>query len=106
MLDYGDWNPSLATSHAVSMTAFNANGDVVAKQELSFTSPGVASPHNSDLFGDLSMTGDAITASTGQPGNWTWNVYGNGIVRVELEFGDGYDPAVGFDTLTYTAECQ
>ncbi len=105
MLDYGDWNPSLNTSHAVSMTAFDANGTVVAKQELRFASPGVTSPRSSDLFGDLSLTGDAITALAGQPGNWTWNVYGNGIVRVELEFGNGYDPAVGFDTLTYTMGC-
>jgi hypothetical protein len=105
MLDYGDWNVVSSTSHYVSLTAYNVNGVVVAKQELSFTTPAVGLPRSSDKYGDLWFTGDAVTALPGQPGNWTWNVSGNGIVRVVLEFGVGHDPNVAFDTLTFTTEC-
>ncbi len=105
MLDYGDYNPSQSTFHEVNMTAFDANGIVVSNQELSFTTPGVTLPRSSDVYGDLNFTGDAVTSASGQPGNWTWNVSGQGIVRVELEFGAGYDPAIGFDSLSYTTEC-
>jgi len=48
----------------------------------------------------LGDTGDA-TASPGQPGNWTWNISGSGITKVILDFGDGYDPNIAFDNLSY-----
>jgi hypothetical protein len=99
MLDYGDWNTTNSPAFYASMTAYNANGFVVAKHELSF--PGTATP-----YGDLYLSGDAVSAQLGQPGNWTWNVSGAGIVRVELEFGGGVDPNIGFDTLTFTTECN
>ena len=105
MLDFGDWNPSLNTSHYVSMTAYNAGGFVVAEQEISYTTPAVNLPSSSSIYGDLRLTGDALTATPGQPGNWTWNLSGNGIVRVVLEFGVGFDPAIAFDTLTFTPDC-
>jgi uncharacterized repeat protein (TIGR01451 family) len=101
MLDFGDFNTSLDTFHDVTMTAYNANGTIVAQQELSYTTPGVIIPTSSDLYGDLRLTGDAITASPGQPGNWTWNVSGSGIVEVDLVFGRGFDPNIGFDTLSF-----
>ena len=101
MLDYGDLNTSLDTFHDVIMTAYDANGVIVDQHELSFTSPGVISPTSSDLYGNLHLTGDAITASPGQPGNWTWNVSGTGIVEAVLEFGRGFDPYIGFDTLSF-----
>jgi hypothetical protein len=106
MLDFGDFNPSLSTAHYVSMTAYNANGFVVGKQELSYTTPAEGTPRSSNIYGDLWLSGDAITAQPGQPGNWTWNVSGSGIVRVVLEFGAGFDPYVGFDNLTFTTACQ
>ena len=28
----------------------------------------------------------------------------NGIVKIVLEFGEGYDPNVGFDILSFTTE--
>ena len=101
MLDYGDLNPTLATNHYVSMTAYNASGGVVAVQELSYTSPAEALPSDSDLYGDLRISGDATGATPGQPGNWTWHVAGNGIVKVVLNFGIGHDPNVGFDQLSF-----
>lgn len=104
MLDYGDWNPTQSVRHYVSMTAYNAGGVMVAKQELSYNSEASAGPTSSD-YGNLSITGDA-SALPGQPGNWTWNVSGAGIVRVVLEFGEGFDPNIAFDTLTFITECR
>jgi hypothetical protein len=110
MLDYGDWNYEQITDHHVSMTAYNANGDVVDQQVLTFTTPTDAAPRSSTPYGDLYLHGDAVTAGEGQPGNWYWNVSGNGITRVVLSFktgiDTGYDPYIGFDKLTYTYVCQ
>lgn len=104
MLDFGDLNPTLSTNHYVSMTAYDISNAVVATQELTFTTPPERNPTSSDLYGNLNNSGDATTA-TGNPGNWIWNVSGNGIVKVVLEFGAGYDPRIGFHLLSYTAEC-
>jgi hypothetical protein len=106
MLDYGDWNYTRAASHYASMTAYNANGNVVSKEELSYTSPALEVPRTSSLYGDLYFTGDAVSSPVGQPGNWIWNVSGNGIVRIVLEFGAGYDPNIAFDLLSYNVVCQ
>jgi hypothetical protein len=106
MLDYGDLNPSLSTSHYAAMTAYDANGNVVSKEELSYTTLAENGPRSSSLYGDLFFNGDAVAAPLGQPGNWIWNVSGNGIVRVVLEFGAGYDPNIGFDLLFYNVVCQ
>src|ERR1041384_2218328 len=93
------------TAHNVSMTAYNANGGVVSRQELNYTTLADQGPRSSNLYGDLQFNGDAVSAPLGQPGNWIWNVSGNGIVRVVLEFGAGYDPNVAFDLLSFTTEC-
>jgi hypothetical protein len=106
MLDYGDWNPSLSTSHLVHMTAYNANGNVVSREELNYTTLAEAAPRSSSLYGDLVFNGDAVAAPLGQPGNWIWNVSGNGIVKIVLEFGAGYDPNIAFDLLSYNVVCQ
>ena len=105
MLDYGDLNHLADPDHYVSMTAYDANGNVISKQELSYTTPAERIPRSSNLYGDLWINGDATTAPLGQPGNWIWNVSGNGITRVVLEFGAGYDPNVAFDLLSFTTEC-
>jgi hypothetical protein len=103
MLDFGDLNPTAATSSYSSMTAYDANGLVVAKQELTYS---LTSPYESPQYGSMIVAGDALRAAPGEPGNWLWNVSGNGIVRVVLEFGVGFDPNIGFDTLSYTLGCQ
>jgi len=105
MLDYGDLNPSRSINHYVSMTAYNASGVVVGKQELQYTSSAEVSPHSSSIYGDLQVSGDANDAEPGEPGNWTWNVSGTRIVKVVLEFGAGFDPNIGFDTLKFTTSC-
>jgi hypothetical protein len=106
MLDYGDLNHPADASHYASMTAYDANGNVISKEELSYTTLAERIPRTSSLYGDLWINGDAATAALGQPGNWIWNVSGNGISRVVLEFGAGFDPNVAFDLLTYTIVCQ
>jgi Na+-translocating ferredoxin:NAD+ oxidoreductase RnfD subunit len=105
MLDYSDWNPTLSTAHLVSMTAYDANGNVVSREELSHTTLAESLPHSSNLYGDLWINGDAASAPLGQPGNWLWNVSGAGIVRVVLDFSQGHDPNVAFDLLSFTTEC-
>jgi hypothetical protein len=105
MLDFGDYNPSLSTNHYASMVGYDAQGLEVTRQELSYTSPGVQSPTSSNLYGNLQQSGDATSATSGQPGNWMWNVSGSGIVRVVLEFGEGYDPNFSLTMLSYTVEC-
>ena len=106
MQDFGDWNPTASTSHHVSATAYDINGFIVSRQEINYTTLGVIIPTSSSAFGDVSVTGDAVVASPGELGNWTWNLSGTGIVRVVLEFGEGYDPALGLDLLSYTIDCE
>ncbi|HAV76487.1 MAG TPA: hypothetical protein DCX53_03940 [Anaerolineae bacterium] len=105
MLDYGDYNPTLSTSHYASMTAYDAGGNIVSIHELSYTTPAEVNPQSSNLYGNLWFNGDSVTATPGQPGNWTWNVSGVGITRVVLEFGEGFDPFIGFDTLSFITGC-
>ena len=99
MLDFGDYNPTESKKHLVTMTAYDASGVVVSKHELSYPSNG---DNGSSVYGNLLVSGDAVTASPGQPGNWTWHVAGEGIAKVTLVFGAGYDPNVGFDLLSFT----
>ncbi|HEY3475178.1 MAG TPA: hypothetical protein VGK56_11255, partial [Anaerolineales bacterium] len=101
MLDYGDYNPTNSPNHLVTMTAYNGSNGVVDQHVLDFTSLNLQSPQ----YGNLLLTGDAVDAAPGQPGNWMWNVSGTGIVRIVLEFGAGYDPNIAFDLLTFTTEC-
>ena len=102
MLDFGDANPTKETDHFVSLIAYDANGVLISTQQLSYAT----NEHDSTLYGDLLISGDAISAKPGEPGNWTWNVSGNGIAQVVLDFGVGFDPKIGFDLLFYTTLCQ
>jgi len=102
MLDFGDYNPTNSTTHYASMTGYDINNVVVSKHELFYhTTTGFDSPE----YGDLYLTGDAITAtytaSLGLPGDWTWNVNGKNMIKIILEFGDGFDPKAGFDNLSF-----
>jgi hypothetical protein len=107
MLDYGDWNPSANTHHIVTMTAYDGDGGFVDQMVLEFYSPGTGNPRSSynPNYGDLYLTGDAVNALPGQPGNWLWQVSGEGIAKVVLDFGEGFDPNIGFDLMDYTI-CQ
>lgn len=106
MLDFGDLNPDHATYHLVTMTAFSdvAGTVEVDTDVLEYNSDNKTNPTTSSEYGNLYLTGDACTATTGQPGNWTWEVSGNGIVRIELEINEGRDPNIAFDNLCFTIE--
>ena len=101
MLDFGDLNPTLSTNHSVTMTAYNASNIIITRHELSYLTLAHILPSSSNIYGNLQMTGDAQGAVSGQPGNWTWNLFGSGISRVVLEFGVGHDPNIGFHLLSF-----
>src|SRR5688572_727601 len=98
MLDFGDLNPTLATNHTVTLRAYNAANQVVGEQVLNYTTTPVRLPPG------MQLAGDATGAALGEPGNYPWHVTGTGILKVVLEFGEGYDPNVGFDSLGFTTE--
>ncbi|MCB8980456.1 MAG: hypothetical protein H6657_23845 [Ardenticatenaceae bacterium] len=86
ILDYGDRNEQLATEHNVTLVAYDTNGNVVDEDVLSYTSDATINPHTGSA-GDLFITGDAATQS-GNPGNYTFVVEGEGITRLELAYGN------------------
>lgn len=104
MLDYGDLNQQEIRPHLVTLIGYDVNGNEVpgARQELRYTTPAERNPRSSDLYGDLWFSGDAVSATSGQPGNWTWNISGNEIAKLVLAFPEGHDPNVAFDLLSYT----
>jgi hypothetical protein len=116
MLDFGDLNADAVLRHEVTMVGYDAvvNGQPIpgASQALTYeTPPGAWDPHyprESDKYGDLWFSGDAVSASNGQPGNWTWKISGAGIRQVVLSFPEGHDPNIAFDLLSFTiaGDCQ
>jgi len=101
MLDFGDYNPTRATTHHAEMKP-SYLGVYGTSEILSYNSDGLVNPKISD-YGNLTCgTGDAKDAISGEPGNYTWQVSAEGIDKVELVFGTGHDPNIGFDTLCFT----
>jgi hypothetical protein len=123
MLDFGDYNPKQGVNHRVKLSAYDTQSDTVgippsgspvATAILDYTTPNDArnpkmvNPVFSPEYGNLQHTGDALEAKSGQPGNWTWHVSGNGIVEVDLDFTvapNGFDPNLGFDRLRFITDC-
>ncbi len=106
MLDFGDFNPMRATVHEVALVAYNAQNQVVVSDVLTFTSDDAVNPISGSA-GNLQLTGDAITAVSGEPGNYTFEVAGNNIVRLELQFSNNVqdgavsDPNLGLAVLCF-----
>ena len=102
MFDFGDFNPTGATTHSVTLTGFDALGSV--SDILSYTSTGAGNPRGGSA-GDLFITGDACDAAADltQPGYYEFKVQGAGILRVELR-ATGFDPNVGFDSISFTLD--
>lgn len=99
MYDFGDLDPApIDIEHHVVMTAYDANGAVLSTHELSYDTP---NPYYSPIYGSLFVAGDAMRSTIGQPGHWIWNVTGSDIATVVLEFGVGFDPNIGFDSLSF-----
>ena len=111
MLDWGDFLPYGANAdgrYAMLMTAFNASGDVVATDEIAFTSTDSTLFRTSPEYGDLRVSGDAATATDGKPGNVVLRVTAPGIVRVEVHARDqqSIDPHIGFNELQFALPDQ
>jgi len=95
-LDFGDFNPSNAIEHGAILTAYDSNDVEIDSQMLEFTSDGTITP-TSGSAGNLQLTGDAISAQEGQPGNFTFTVAGAGIARVEFKFSNNVNPTASSD---------
>jgi hypothetical protein len=106
MLDFGDWNPSFGTVHRVEMNAYDSYNAFVVDHILEYLTMADATPNWSDLPNndDLVCNSGDASADPGKPGNWTWNVAGTGITKITLEFPNGFDPYIGFDTLCFVVE--
>lgn len=91
MYDYGDFNQYNATEHEVRLTAYDINGNVIDADVLSYTSDAGTIPHSGSA-GDLWFTGDAVSSRPGQPGNYTFNIEGQGIARVEFRASSNTNP--------------
>ncbi len=108
MLDYGDFNPFHATSHAVTLVAYDTAGNVVDRHQLAYTSDAGVAPRSGSA-GDLRITGDACTAEPGEPGNFTFRVAGHGIATVAISYAGGpagrpTDPIIAFKDLQFVLE--
>lgn len=101
VFDVGDFNPTLATEHSVTLTAYDALNNIIDEDELFYTTAAVGNPTDSDPFGDLlNSSGDACTATFGEPGYFEMMVGSpTGISRIALT-SEGQDPKVGFDSIT------
>jgi hypothetical protein len=106
MLDFGDYNPTRATSHEVVMTAYAADGiTILGTDVLEFASSSAVNPHLAGSnVGDLWYTGDACTAAEGEPGNYVFSVESAGIGKVTLSATVGLDPNIAFTDMDYTPE--
>jgi cysteine-rich repeat protein len=106
MLDFGDYNPSLAAYHEVDLTGYDSGNNPVsgAMDILSYNSATTVNPRSSD-YGDLYITGDACTATPNAgPGVWTLSISGSGISKVVLNIASGADPKIGFDNIMFNLE--
>jgi hypothetical protein len=105
--DWGDFLPfgrCPGDSCGVAMTAFNANDEVVAFDDVTFTSDSAATSNRPSVeFGPLGTAGDACQALLGQPGKAALAVAGNGIVRVAVNFKNqqSVDPHIALGFVRY-----
>ena len=111
MTDFGDFNPHPVNvnnnlHHVVTLQGYDASGNPIAgvTQVLQFDSS-PTSIYSSTQFGNLLLSGDALTNPPVPPGNYTWHVKGKAIAKLVLTFSVNYDPNVGFTALGLTTFC-
>jgi hypothetical protein len=111
MVDWSDFMPYGAcpdNTCGVVMTAFDANGSVVATDQLTFTVTARFTGLSRDTleYGNTRTAGDACLAPDGHPGRATFEVTGPGIARVTLAFMNqaSKDPHVALTGLGFTVE--
>ncbi|MFX0145830.1 MAG: hypothetical protein ACFE9C_17325 [Candidatus Hodarchaeota archaeon] len=103
MFDFGDYNPTYATSHTVNLTAYDASDNPVDLDSLSYNTPSQRHPRSSSNpdYGDLWYNGDACTAPLGYPGYREFKVQGSAIAKVKLAVTAGIDPYIGIDSIQF-----
>jgi len=105
ILDFGDYNTFNVTSHSIALVAYNADGDELTRDTLSYDSDSITNPIESPQFGNLQNSGDAcrsIGLGGNLPGNYVFNVNYCGINRVVLELGEGPDSYFGIRNICFT----
>jgi len=106
LLDWADYLPFGASPdhvYGAELTAY-AGDSVVSSDELTFTSSSTRVQNRpSNEFGNLGVSGDACTATVGQPGRAPLSVKGSGITRVEFSFRNkaSVDPNSALADLSY-----
>lgn len=109
MVDWGDFLPfgvNASQRYSIVMKAYGASNEVLDTDEIAFTSAGAQIMGRvSNEFGNLRTSGDACTATVGQPGNYLFKVVapaGSSIARVELHPADrpSTDPHIAFKDLS------
>jgi hypothetical protein len=104
MLDFGDELPADAHSVSVELLAYKADGTPVAPQAGDVTK--LTLPEPLPPPADLAVSGDACTAQTGDPGNFTFSISGAGIAKVEIVSKGGVDPNVAFDKVAFDLDLE
>ncbi len=94
MLDFGDYFSFSGNTHTVTLTAYDGNNSQVDQDVLTFQG------------GVQTFAGDACNALPGDPGNYLFEVQGNGIKRVMLEFLESPDSRIGFDDIGFCGMTQ
>jgi hypothetical protein len=100
MFDFGDFNPYQMDTHHVKLTAYDADGLQLSSDDLSFTSDTGINPSTGSQ-GDLQSSGDACSASQGEPGYHQLTVADPQIKKVLLTVVTGEDPNAGFDSISF-----
>ena len=109
ILDYGDHNLFLTEYHSVTLIAYDALGNELTRDELTYDSDNNIHPTTSTEYDNLQITGDACKAINYEeanpgnyPGNYIFEVSYCGISKVVLELGEGPDPYFGIRNICFT----
>jgi hypothetical protein len=107
MYDYGDWNYYQKYDHTVRMVAYDSGNNPIDESVLDFDTTDIVKTNGHSLeFGAMAQAGDACDAEGGEPGNWTFEVSGSGIMKVKLFFEEGTDPAMALGLMKYELDDQ
>ena len=111
--DWADYLPFGANDdgiYALTLTGYDADGNVVDSDTYAFESPDSGFARRAIIDGELvdlvNGAGDACRAAPGEPGTYTFVVEGTGIVEVELRFKDrpSVDPNISIFFVSYRLE--
>lgn len=98
MFDFGDYNPARATSHTIKLVGYDADGNAVAEDVLTYDSSNATNPKTSSV-GNLYVTGDACTGDAdGSIGVYDFNIANTeGIKTVKVLYENNGTNSYGGD---------